>query len=293
MIGPLLEKVYVDLHFEGDYEATVGINALFVLTDFYNNFYEDFTLLLVDLTFKASEVVNYGSENNFSMVVAFKEDTPDGLLLKNHYYTVVGVANNIVKLYNPHGYYCSVPERYFYENLEWLQVSYFNNKIFKLPEVQSLAEFHETWHAVKLNERVILTYYNLVVDEDDTELLINLIFKKDPKKVIEPQIFIATNKAYGNRVIRSSVFQRTYKPGKTITYFPYSLRAKLRSGRYKVILALSEYTGLENCRSCSEYLQNGGKEFSIRLAASKNCLVEKSVKNETRKVERMLIYRVR
>ena len=53
--------------------------------------------------------------------------------------------------------------------------------------------------------------------------------------------------------------------------------------------ALSEYTGLENCRSCPEYLHNDGKDFLFRLTASKHCSVEKSNGKDTEVIERMLL----
>ena len=103
MVGPLLEKALVDLHFDGDYKSTYAIRPSFVLSSFTNSYYEDFPSVSIDLTFDISEVIDHGLKTNSPMVVGFKEDTPDGFLLKNHYYTLVNVTNNVINLYNPHG----------------------------------------------------------------------------------------------------------------------------------------------------------------------------------------------
>ena len=215
MIGPLLEKALVDLHFDGDYESTYGICFSFVLSSFTNSYYEDFPSVSIGLTFDISEVINHGLKTNSPMVVSFEVDTADGLLLKNHYYTLVNVTNNVVKLYNPNGHFRLISKTCFYKNLVSFQISYFKNKVFRFPEIENSVEFYKTWAAMKQNKSVNFKHFNLVSDEDNTGLLINLIFKKDPNKVIEPQIFITTDydDVDHNQVIQSSVFYHKYESG--------------------------------------------------------------------------------
>ena len=78
------------------------------------------------------------------MVVAFKE-TPSWELHGRHCYSLLDIKENLVEIYNPHRRYLLIPKSVFYENLEELNVSYSNNKIFRMPEIKTSVEFNETW----------------------------------------------------------------------------------------------------------------------------------------------------
>ena len=57
------------------------------------------------------------------------------------------------------------------------------------------------------------------------------------------------------------------------------MRANLKRGKYKVVVALATW---EKSR---EFLENGGSEFLFRLAASKQCSVEKSTNEENERID--------
>ena len=288
MVGPLLEKAYVDLHFDGDYWSSDSVYPITVFTSLTNNYTEEFRNVSVDLPFEISEVVNHGLKTNSPMLVQFRGKP--GELQGHHCYTLLGLQDGHVEVYNPHGRHLRMSESDFYANLEGLFVSYFKNQIFRMPRVETSVEFSETWPAVDPREKIHLMDYDLVVDEDDTEVFINLVTRHDTRyTAMVPKIFITTGVgSESRRVIKASAFHHVDKSGKKFYYFTYSLRENLNSGRYKLVVTLSSYSNLRNCRSCSEHLEKFGDKFLFRLAASKHSSVSKSVIKETEKVEQML-----
>ena len=81
--------------------------------------------------------------------------------------------------------------------------------------------------------------YNLLIDENDTELLINLITKRDYD--VLQLVYIRSEETF--EIVRASQFVHIHKSNEEYDYFTYSLRANLSSGRYKL------------CESCSGYLE--------------------------------------
>ena len=111
-----------------------------------------------------------------------------------------------------------------------------------------------------------------------------MLAKHDFSSGVRPRIYIADETERG---VRGSVVAHPRKSSDKVYYgFAYSLRARLNSGRYKVVAVLSPSHTYRNSASCGEYLKNGGKDFLFRLAASKHSAVSKI--RETEKVERML-----
>ena len=88
-------------------------------------------------------------------------------------------------------------------------------------------------------------------------------------------------------VVKASV----YKP-KLLNeiLYPESLRENLKAGKYKIVIILSDTHILDCCEDGREYLKNGGNEFLLRLAASKQCVVEKPTEKETDEVRSELIW---
>lgn len=77
------------------------------------------------------------------MIVGF-ENKPGIGLVKHHCFTLLGMQDNLVDLYNPFGDYVFITESDFYENLNGLFISYFKNYVFRFPEIKTFAEFSKT-----------------------------------------------------------------------------------------------------------------------------------------------------
>ena len=268
LVGPLLEKALVKLHFNGNYEAAVGINGNDVFTSFTNNFFEHYFSYSKDKHYinysksKLDDLIRHGLKTKSQMLVSFIREVPEYNLLFSHGYTLIDMKDNLVNLYNPHGNNLSIPKKIFFDNILQLQISYFKNEVFGIPEIKTSLEFTETWSALKNNEEVLINHYNLIVEEDDTELLINFIVKHDPA------IFI-----------RCCIFSESELQNERNKFSlnPNSFRANLNKGKYKVLVILSESDKIESTKLCLKYLEHGGRKFIFRLAASKQCSVEKQV----------------
>lgn len=57
---------------------------------------------------------------------------------------------------------------------------------------------------------------------------------------------------------------------------PSSIRANLNRGKYTKVIEIKDCTKTEGREICLEYIKNGGYEFLFRLAASKQCVVDKN-----------------
>ena len=58
------------------------------------------------------------------------------------------------------------------------EISYFGNKIFRIPEIKTSVDFNVSWPTLKRNYKQIhLVIYDLLVNECNTEILINIIAK--------------------------------------------------------------------------------------------------------------------
>ena len=276
-IGPLLEKALIDLLFDGDYQSSYMVLPSHVLSSLFNNYFEEFPSVSAKLPFEISELIQHGLKTNSPMVVEFRNKSE--ILHREHCYALLGIRDGVAEVYDPHGKYISVPENHFYENLSGLDISFNENRVFGMPEIRTSAEFNETWPELKPREKIRFVDYDLAVREDGTEVLLNLLVAKHGESVMA-RIFIADErKENPPKVIAASLVKGLSSN---------SLRATLNSGRYKVVVALSALKTLQSCGSCPEHFENGGKEFVLRLAASKRSSVEKSLKKDAEAVEKIL-----
>ena len=133
--------------------------------------------------------------------------------------------------------------------------------MFKIPSIQTSLEFTDTWPALKFYQNEHVIEYDLFIEEDDTEVLINLITKP------------------GLELTTYCCLFTEFDPEKNRTIYcnPFSFRANLNSGKYTVRVELQNGITLdsESCEQFLKYLENGGNEFVFRLAASKKCSINK------------------
>ena len=293
LVGPLLEKALVKLHFDGNYELAKNVRAPFVMTSLTNNFFEEFYLFANKDYHDIDKLISHGLETKSQMAVAFEDERASKLnLINNHYYSILNVEkskDNLVKLYNPHGKILSIPKNDFEKTEKKLEICYSENKIFGIPEIKTLIEFKDNWPLLnKENENKHFVDYDLLIEEDKTTILLNIIVKKfssDMKPII---IIDKINNKF--EFISSSLVVYKFDNIDTV-YRKYSLSDNLNRGKYKIAVYISSlYNGtLESCEECRKYLENGGSEFLFRLAASKQCKVAKSLKKRTNEIEKVLL----
>ena len=288
-VGPLLEKALVKLHFQGNYESAEGVKAHHILTSFTNNFFEKYFNISTDLTCNLHDVIHHGMITRSLMVVTFKKNVRKYSVSQGHYYTVLEMNEKLVKLYNPHGETIFLSISKFLKKIYKLEISYFENKIFMMPEIETLEEFWETWPELQINNKISFIVYDLLVKEDDTEMLINLIEKNDHK--MQRVILIIAENEKENAVGKNKQVLSTscLKHLQNIHYKP-SLRQNLNKGKYKIVVTFSKYkyTNLYDDRNCLEYLNNGGNKMLFRFASSKHCTVNKTISKENEIIEQTI-----
>ena len=71
IIGPLLEKAHVKLHFDGNYESSDGVPACFVMSSLTNYFFEELLVTSNDNNFNIDKLINHGLKTKSQMVVSF------------------------------------------------------------------------------------------------------------------------------------------------------------------------------------------------------------------------------
>ena len=290
LVGPLLEKALVLLHFDGDYQSARGVSAAkLVMPSLSNGFFEQFrTGRLKNGSYQLNEVVDHGLRTNSQMVVSFQDtETTETSLISKHGYALINennVVENQIKLYNPHGEILSVDKSIFSEAELLFEICYFGNQIFRMSETKTTVDLTCNWPFLEYDKQKVFVDYDLLIKDDDTEILINVITK--PSDKVAPTIFIMTND-HRKAVVKASV----YKP-KLLNelLYPKSLRENLKAGKYKIVILLSDMHVLDCCEDGREYLENGGNEFLLRLAASKQCAVEKPTKKETDEIRSELIW---
>ena len=288
LVGPLLEKALVELHFDGNYESAIGIPASFVMSCLTKNFFEELYFLANENFPDINELISYGLKTKSQMTVNFKDIQASQCNLKTcHSYSLLDrekSENNLVKLYNPHGKIVSISKKDFLKTIKVFEICYFGNKIFGIPEIKKKVNFVHKWATLKSNEMIHFVDCKLDVTEDETEILINVVLKKFSENII-PTIFVINT--YENTIIKSSL--SVGKVNSKLKYFhKSSLRKKLMRGKYKIVVVMSKWDTLESCEECRKYLENNGNEFLFRLAASEHCLVEKSSEKETDEVKGFL-----
>ena len=258
-VGPLLEKALIQLLCDGSYESAIGTFGHQVLTSFTNSFFEFYSK---DYNFKVKngnvmnlpDLVKHGLITKSQMTVAF---TGEG-----HAYTLVDIRDDLVKLYNPHGRKFLIPKKTFLDELCLLIISYYKNKLFNFDEISSFIEFTDTWSANAWPTwragHLYINVYDLKVEEDDTEVLLNVIEKPGAR------MFVSC------KIQDTSLFER---PNDGSRGRLNSFRANLNRGTYKIVVCVSNRD--KDYDLSLKYLENGGDKFLFRLAASKKCVVEK------------------
>ena len=116
MVCPLFEKAFVDLYFDGDYFSSQIVAPSTVLTSFTNGYFEKFRNFAFDSAIDINAVIDHGLKTNSPMLVGFRKKS--GILQEFHCYTLVGIQNDMVKVYNPYGSYIYLTESDFHESLE-------------------------------------------------------------------------------------------------------------------------------------------------------------------------------
>ena len=289
LLGPLLEKALVKLHFDGNYELAECVPPYFFMSSFTKNYFEEF-LFPQDGNFRdIDKLINYGLKTKCQMIIDFKDDQAKKSNLKaRHYYSFLDVEkneNNLVKLYDPHGEIVLISKKNFVKAIETFEICYSENKVFGIPEIKTDKYFINKWATLKRNEKIHFVEYIMEIREDYTEILINVIPEKFSGK-IKQTIFIMTN--YEEKKLLKSSPSAVKKNSKIEYFHRNSLRANLKRGQYRIVVVMSRFNKFKSCEESRKYFKNGGNKFLFRLAASKQCTVAKSLKKETDEIEKVL-----
>ena len=269
-VGPLLEKALVELHFGGKYELTRGVSAAYVLSSMTDCYIEEYPTDPFGSSFDAKDLIRHGMKTRSQMAVYFKEDNKKYLMHRGHYYTLVGMKDLKVVLYNQNGRIFAVPRFPFFSNVLGLDICYFENKIFKIPEIKTSVELNSSWANMESTENEQLVVYDLLVLQDDTEILINFMNKVNTFNHKVRTFFILTydKQKEGSGISKIDLYNKK----------DYSLRKNMKRGKYKV--AIIKQNKVEMCESCGEFSDENKVVF--RLSASKTCSVENTSEEETK-----------
>ena len=226
------------------------------------------------------DLILHGKKFKCLMVVTFEQEIKEHKMKTNHAYTLIDLTEDKVKLYDPHGNYLTIQTDKLVENLEYLSISYTGNKIFKIPNPKFFAEFSGHWKEVNNDATFAYDEYNLTVEEDDTEILLNFL-KKNYHDIFR-YVFIIPDDFHDE--MHGSVFGNDDKLPKGEKLFKSSQRMVLRRGKYKLRVQQSLYDYKKHYewfpsdvfRNYSEYRENDKNEYYFRLIASEQCRVEKS-----------------
>ena len=148
-----------------------------MLSSLTNSLFEKLVFDRNDLVYKNYDIVKHGFKTKSLMVTVFKQTLRKLSLLTNHSYLLTDMNKDSVKLYNPHGKIILVPKQTFFGSVEYIYISYFDNKVFNMPEKINISEFTESWSVDTQFECEPLIYinYELFVEEENTEMLVNLL----------------------------------------------------------------------------------------------------------------------
>ena len=124
------------------------------------------------------------------MVIGFKDNLLKYKIYNCHEYTVIDFTEDIVKLYNPYGKYVMIPTNIVIENFDRLLISYKDNEIFGMPKLKTVVEFTDSWDEVNLDKKISYVDYDLIVEEDDTEVLVNILKTSADLFILFPLITI-------------------------------------------------------------------------------------------------------
>ena len=264
-VGPLLEKALIELLFNGNYELAHGDGTMNVLNSFTNSYFEEFYGPgLIDLGYNVKDVIIHGKKSNSLMVITFKTTVSEYNILDCHVYSLIDLTEDGVKLYNPHGKHLMIPTNIFVENFHRLHICYIDNEIFNFPKLKTSVEFTDSWKEITDDAQFSDVDYEFVVDEDDTEILINM-FTNSYDEIFKSIRIYRVNE------------MNTLEPA-SIIYTVRSFRILLGRGKYKLTFKqrVASYNISSRHQKYSEYLENDKNDFLFRFVASKRCAVKKS-----------------
>ena len=213
------------------------------------------------------------------MAVSFRKEAAKYGLHVDHYYSLVGIKNNKVEVYNPHGKTIVIPENMFFNYLLDVEISYFKNQIVGMPKVETMKEFTETWPKLKSTEHPSYIYFDLMVEENNTDVLINLLEMHYPYayRIIFIIPIDSNNNINENKKMLSSIYPELHRSD-------LSLGISLPRGKYRIVLLLCA----RSCKDMEDYLKNGGDKILLRLAASKNCTLKQPVEKKRKEISEKL-----
>ena len=141
---------------------------------FQTVFFEEFSKAdLSTLGYNLESVITHGRKNNCLMVLSFNDNNFS--LKSNHAYSIIGCKKDKVNLYDPHGEYVIILINCLIENFERFFISYTGDKVFEMANMKVVQEFHDCWNEVSADKTFSCVDYLLIVGEDGTEVLINVI----------------------------------------------------------------------------------------------------------------------
>ena len=272
-VGTLLEKALVELHFKGDYGLAHGVDAVTVLASFENGYFEAFhDTDLSDFGYKLKDLITHGKKTNSLMVISFKNKVSKYNIRSHHSYSLIDHKDDIVKLYNPHGKTLMIPINILVENIARLNIFYVENAIFRIPTPKTAVDFSDSWNGS--DKRNTHVDYELIVEKDDTEVLVNIHSKKYNDIVRVIQIIPINDNTTSSKEENGTDALESVTSG---NHAKSSLRAVLRKGKYTLRFLQKVYDRKISKKPLkySDYLENDKNYFFFRFAASKQCNVRK------------------
>ena len=266
----LLEKALIKLHFDGNYNKAEGVAASDVFTSFTNSFFEqDVKEFNGSYIFELHDLISYGVKSKCLMAVVFKENISKLNLFAKHYYTLVGMNEKFVEIYNPHGRKVFLPKTCFFDNVLGFEISYIKNKIYKMPQVVTSKEFTGVWSPFGRLQLFSHVVYDLSIEEDHTDVLINLHDIDNSEFFFGRKIFVVAlneNDEILDKEISFSLGNLSYR------------RLFVKKRKYKVVFTAFPWSRSKLLKLFfkSKTFENN---FLIRFAASKYCKIEKSADN--------------
>ena len=261
--GPLLEKALIQLYFEG-YKDAEGVDEVLMLSSLTNNLYERI-LFDCNSTFKIHEIITHGAQSKSLMLVTFKKENliPVYEVVSEHSYSLIDMQKHFVKLYDPHGKLVVLPKGYFFQNLDFLDISYNKNNIFDM-NVSTVVDFTDKW---SLGESGIYLKFELVVEENLTEILLNL--------TSHHRINILLNVEFDYKVGDTMNINEGIVSDNFGLSTNSSLRLKLKEGTYSFLFQIFKVynSKVKNFSYILDKLSSEHDEMVIRFASSKVCTI--------------------
>ena len=185
--GPLLEKALVQLHFDGNYQPAEGVCQAFVFTSLTNFLYESF-VGYHSSAYKIHDVIRHGLNTGSLMCVIFREGSSEVELKAGVSYTVIDVSKDFLKVYDVSGKIELVYKEFFFQLLEYFEICCFGNKVFEMPQIKTLVDLTDSWCDLDEGKECWCSCYDLLVEENDTVMLLNL----PAKLIINMRLYISS-----------------------------------------------------------------------------------------------------